>query len=121
MTKIHLIIGLPGSGKTHYAKTVLGHLPLVDDIKDQCELLDVEEFVITDPNFCDAYVIVMAEQNLAMRYPNLEISLVYFENDPEKAMANVKRRNDDRWVEPTIKRFSRVYHPPKDALKIYSE
>lgn len=121
MTKIHLIIGLPGSGKTHYAKTVLGHLPLVDDINDLNQLPDANEFVITDPNFCNWEILNQARRLLDEKYDGSKFIEIYFENNPKKARANVKRRNDGRNVEGTIKRFAPIYNPPADALEIYSE
>lgn len=121
MTKIHLIIGLPGSGKTHYANTVLRHLPLVDDISYIKQLPINGDFVLTDVNFCDERVLNMAVSLLKQKYPTAEITKIYFENDTEKARANVARRNDGRNVEGTILRFAPIYAPPTDALKIYAD
>lgn len=121
MTKIHLIVGLPGSGKTHYALSVLGHLPLVDDIREQDELLpDTQEFVIIDPNFCDEKILENAKQILTFFYPNAEFEIVYFENNPDACRANVARRDDGRNVTGTIERFAPLYNPPADALKVWT-
>lgn len=120
MTIIHLIIGLPGSGKTHYAKTVLGHLPLVDDPKTMLDLLvDADEFVIADCNLCDSLVRTKAVKTIGLLFLDCEIRFVYFENDPVKAKANVERRNDGRNVVGTIERFTKMYNPPAHAFPIY--
>lgn len=121
MTKIYLIIGLPGSGKTHYANTVLRHLPLVDDISYIKQLPLTGDFVLTDVNFCDHSVLETAETLLKQKYPDAEIHRIYFENDAYKARRNVERRNDGRNVEGTIRRFAPYYSPPPDALKIFAD
>lgn len=121
MTTIYLIIGLPGSGKTHYANTVLRHLPLVDDISYIKQLPISGDFVLTDINFCNAEVLSTAESLLQQKYPGATICKIFFENDAEKARANVSRRNDGRNVEGTIRRFAPIYKPPSTALKIYAD
>lgn len=120
MRQIYLIIGLPGSGKTHYANTVLRHLPLVDDISYIKQLPLNGDFVLTDVNFCNEETLETAIFLLKQKYPESEIHKVYFENDADKARSNVKRRNDGRVVEGTILRFSPIYKPPQDALRIYA-
>jgi hypothetical protein len=121
LVDIFLIIGLPGSGKTHYANTVLRHLPLVDDISYIKQLPLTGDFVLTDVNFCDHKVLEMAESLLKKKYPDASIHRIYFENDPDKARANVDRRNDGRRVNGTINRFAPIYRPPSDAIKIFSD
>lgn len=119
LTKIHLIIGLPGSGKTYYANKHFKDVPIVDDITDLCQLPTVQEFVITDVNFCDRLTLENARNVLTKLYGDVKFNHIYFENDPEKARKNVKRRNDGRYVEGTIRRFAPVYNPPEDALEIW--
>lgn len=119
MTNIYLIIGLPGSGKTHYANTVLRHLPLVDDIYYIKQLPLSGDFVLTDVNFCNEDVLNTAITLLNKKYPKAKIHRIYFENDADKARHNVERRNDGRNVEGTILRFAPIYRPPDDALKIF--
>jgi len=121
MTTIYLIIGLPGSGKTHYANTVLRHLPLVDDISYIKQLPIEGDFVLTDVNFCNKETLDTAVFLLKQKYPNADIRKVYFENDADKARHNVSRRNDGRNVEGTILRFTPIYKPPHDALKIFHD
>lgn len=120
MTTIYLIIGLPGSGKTHYANTVLRHLPLVDDISYIKQLPLTGDFVLTDVNFCDARILDTAETLLKQKYPDATLYKIYFENDVDKARQNVQRRNDGRNVEGTIMRFAPMYKPPYDALRIFT-
>ena len=66
--RITLIIGLPASGKTTYAKTLGGFL--VDDPQSINELpLECDHLVITDPNFCiqqnlDRSIIILKKKYL---------------------------------------------------------
>lgn len=119
MTKITLIVGLPGSGKTHYARNVL-QSPVIDDINSIEQLPVSGDFAIIDVNFCDANIMRKAKDFLMTKYDNVEFVEIYFENDPEKARANVIRRNDGRNVEGTIKRFTAIYMPPINCLPIYN-
>lgn len=116
--KITLIIGLPGSGKTHLANTICN--VVIDDITSLTQLpVDVDEFVITDVNFCDASMINRAENILYKWYGDVEIKRIYFENDSTKARKNVEYRNDGRKVEGTIRRFEKIYNPPTDVHLIW--
>lgn len=123
--KLSLVVGLPGSGKTHTAKLIAirdGNTIIVDDIKDQSELPDADcgqNIVVTDPNFCDPNILAMAKDILGKKYPGYEMEIYYFENDPEKARANVEYRNDGRYVDGTIERFTKIYNPPEYALQIW--
>lgn len=116
--KITLIIGLPGSGKTYLAYTICD--VVIDDITSLAQLpADVDEFVITDVNFCDASMINRAENILYRWHADVEIERIYFENDSTKARKNVEYRNDGRKVEGTIRRFERIYNPPATVLPIW--
>lgn len=117
---ITLIIGLPGSGKTWYARNVLGGT-IVDDIQDLKDLPNInDDFTIIDVNFCDQRILNQAKHMLRLKYTNVSFQEIYFENNPKKARRNVERRNDGRNVEGTIKRFTAIYNPPHDALEIFS-
>lgn len=121
--KIVMIIGLPGSGKTTYAKS-LGGL-LVDDAslnRDQLfgalERNDVPLLVITDPMACsssrDAINEIIGDHDL---------KIVCFENDPKACWTNLERRGDNKISQPWVERMSAQYRvedfSPDLLLKVY--
>lgn len=90
---IYLVIGLPGSGKTTFLKTVEG--TVVDDIASLEQLPDeFENLWISDINFClgtDS-----AEKYLKNRYKDEKIIKIFFKNSPSDCIMNIKNRNDGR-------------------------
>lgn len=123
---IHLVIGLPGSGKSYYiAHSRLAAVPCFDDLTDMLLLppakSTVREFAIVDVNFCDAGILARAEEIFLNVYGAVTFHHHYFENDPDKCRANVVHRADGRNVEGTIRRFAPIYNPPADAMKIWSK
>lgn len=122
---INLIVGLPGSGKTHLAWDIGGYV--VDDIKDMSDLPDTIEhdtWTITDPNFCNAKTIEIAKSQLkhhakGLGYSNVVFNIHYFENNPDQCRKNVRYRNDGREVEATIRKYEKIYKPPYWAKKVW--
>lgn len=112
MKKITLIVGLPGSGKTHLALQMKGEdegVVIVDDITSLSQLPDeFQHLIITDVNFIFEDTREKAAAYLTTRY-QLPIEWIFFENDPEKCISNVRYRNDGRQVEAFIRRFSPLY------------
>src|ERR1035437_3143132 len=102
---ITLIIGLPSSGKTTYAKTLNGLL--VDDPQSVKELPDVcNHLIITDPNFCVQNVLDNAIQYLQEKYQTYNIKRIYFENNPQQCLKNCKK---EKLVKNYIKYLSTQY------------
>ena len=96
-----LIIGAPGSGKTHLAQKAYQPLGFVlfDDPKPGDTFL-IEKYtgrniVITDPFLCDSKIRELCIQFLEKK--GWEVSCVYFENNPEKCEKLLKwrKRNDN--------------------------
>lgn len=108
--RITLIIGLPASGKTTYAKTLGGFL--VDDPKSINELpAECDHLIITDPNFCIQYNLDRAIAILKKKYgETIIIDRIYFENDPIQCYKNSIKRTD-KPVTASIKQLSLVYNP----------
>jgi len=48
-----------------------------------------------------------------------EYECIWFENDPEACLKNVRTRNDGREVESSIKILSKMYVPGKSAIPCY--
>lgn len=124
MIEISFIIGLPGSGKSHFARTNF-NCKIIDDITSIDQLPEAaEDMVIIDVNFCDENVIEKAIDMIEEKYKNTETFLFkkyYFENNPDASRENVAYRNDGRNVEGTIKRFEKTYDPPKTAMKVWRQ
>lgn len=120
---IILWIGLPGSGKTYYAKKycdiVIDDITSLEELPDTYELQN-KKLGITDVNFCDSKILSKALDILINKYPDKYITTMYFEKDVDKCRSNVLHRNDGRNVEGTIRRFERVYNPPFGSIKIWS-
>jgi hypothetical protein len=119
MSVIHCIVGLPGSGKTHYGIQLLKNKEnclFLDDIDDRSEIPDsgiYDEVVITDPNFCLPLIRNLA--NEILKYKGYtHINWIFFENDKEKALNNVVYRNDGRKVENLINLLHTKYSIPND-------
>ena len=127
-TKVVLIIGLPGSGKSHYIDENMDYCndPYKNDIvfdditKDQIASLisligNTDKILVADPHLCNPANLEIARELLK----DADIEEVYFENNPEQCRLNVEYRNDDRKVASLIKLYSKIYDPPSTALKIW--
>ena len=121
MMRAILIIGLPGSGKTTYAKT-LGGL-LVDDPMHEDYLSNILNgpeplVVITDP-----MAVTASRKSIDERIGNRELTLVCFENDPDACWANLEHRGDGRISRKWLDRMSLSYDverfEPELILPVY--
>ena len=122
MSRITLIVGLPGSGKTFLANLLSTFSTVVvDDITSTDQLPDTcDDLIITDVNFCDGNILNKALAIFAEKYDAVPINIIYFECNAEAARRNVEYRNDGRNVEGTIRRFENIYDPPDNARKIWA-
>ena len=120
MYKILLIIGLPGSGKTHTANSMKDNNTIIlDDITDITQiptrLEDSQTLIIIDPYLCYASCRFAASNLLLDRF-HIPPDMIFFENAPEKALANIKLRDDGRKVEGFIKQLSKEYFIPTNVV-----
>jgi hypothetical protein len=119
MKTITLLVGLPCSGKTYYGKS-LGH-PFVDDVSVSGagvlkKLLGEPEIVVSDVFLCRKYDREFATRWLKEVAPDYELKWVFFENNPEKCLANMKCRmqsGDVRQVATMITQLSKQYEIPE--------
>jgi len=128
--KAIFLVGLPGSGKTTFAKERYPDAVILDDfglLKEPLEqlrkLLHVgNHCVVIDPYLCYRENQVRAKKMLAKWHVAAE--WVYFENCPVLCWANVEARakqGDCRSVAGFIRQASPSYYIPKGttALKVY--
>ena len=126
--KVILIVGLPGCGKTHYTQEKdfeFEGYHVIDDPSVQMsqeELLDAIEhyplLVIADPLLCFEHNREIAAELFEER----EATWIFFANDPETCINNIRFRGDDRNVSREfIKVLSREYTIPTGAevLPVY--
>lgn len=133
--KIFLLIGLPGSGKTHWLKNKQG--TIFDDmsqIKNGMEKLkeliqnnsktDNQQVYIADVNFCEIVTLEKAK-NIIISFAGekeIEFKYILFISTKDISINNVEYRQDGRNVIPTIKRFANKIDIVQDYLLTkYSE
>lgn len=124
MPIVFMIIGLPGSGKSHliekeFAKgtpkdTLYNFGLIVDDPTDLTKISQAIEgernIVIADPNLCNPDIREKAVQ--MFKEAGYNIKYRYFENNQEKCKRNIAHRNDGRNIK-NLDYFN--YQIPKDA------
>ena len=123
MSKVTILVGLPGSGKTYYGKNLAKSKPnsiLIDDPKALDSifnaLVSYENVIIADPNLCRPEYRNTAEKILS---PN--ITWVFWENNPKKAWENVKNRDERIISESYVKMLSKVYKPPWVNFPVFND
>lgn len=122
MKNIYLLIGIPGSGKSHWLNTKNTNSScILDDISQldkPFDLLDaaitnlkIKNIYISDVNFLELSVLKKAEQMIEDRLKNQphSINYVVFKSTKEISEHNVILRNDGRKVQGTIQRFHKNY------------
>jgi len=125
MNKVRFIVGLPGSGKTHYAKEhPLGLL--FDDPAVSSDTFDAfktavksgQDVTITDVYMVESIARVLALITVMVWNQDADIEWLYFENNPEACIANVLRRNDDRIVSTEFVTEASKHYDVPDYVKL---
>ena len=119
--KVIFLVGLPGSGKTHYAGGFPGYT-LLDDpsvfVTHESLLkfmADHGDLIISDPMLCREWTQVSAKA-IFSRYAQ---RWIYWENDLEACLNNIHKRNDDRHISlDFMKALSRQYFIPDGVAQI---
>ena len=130
MKNIYLLIGIPGSGKSHWLEDKKqSNNCVLDDISQLMNplvLLDkaindnsIKNIYIADVNFLELQVLKKAQQMIEEKLMNKnhKIEYVLFKSNKEISEHNVKLRNDGRNVSATIQRFHKNYPTIIDYLK----
>lgn len=120
---ITLVIGLPASGKTTFAKTLDYSYFLDDPDLDKIRALPDDpgyHLVITDPAFCDEFNLASAMKYLTARYIDVEFVCVYFANDPEQCLKNAQKR-PEKIVKEHVKQLAKLYNPPDSAIPVWRD
>ena len=122
MKKVSFLVGLPGSGKTHYleahASEYTGYLKLDDPsvFQNRASMLEVialySKIVVADPLLCRKVV-----REVAMEmFKDFEQTWIFFENSPIPCMTNICYRMDSREISPNfIRSLSRGYEIPEGS------
>jgi predicted kinase len=131
--RIVLVVGLPGSGKSVFARQLaqaqgyiwlddpsvgLSHEQLVQRLR--ALNASASGLAISDPLLCYAHNREAAIEVLRACCPQAQLEWVYFENDPEQCLANALARNASQEVRGFIAEASKVYAPPPSALPVYA-
>lgn len=127
--KLTVIVGLPGSGKTHLGKELeaQGAL-LIDDISINggldrlSKVVGHPHIVITDPNLCISQDKQAAERMLPNICPGYEIEWIFFQNDSKACLNNILHRQnkgDYRQVKNFVRMLATMYNPPANARAVH--
>lgn len=123
--KVMLVIGLPASGKTHWAKQQAAKLlalgvtaRVLDDPRTQEQLAEglarpSHVLFITDPYLCQPVARKAALEILSAA--GHQVDCVFFECNPEQCLANARLR-PDKPVTKFITQLAASYLVPDDAV-----
>lgn len=130
MKNIYLLIGIPGSGKSHWLKTkedikscVLDDISQLNNpldlLQDAINNKNIKSIYISDVNFLDLAILKKAESMIENYFNHKPYSMNYiiFKSTKEISEHNVVLRNDGRKVQGTIQRFYKHYAQITDYLK----
>lgn len=121
------LVGLPGSGKTTYAKDVFvpEGFELFDDIGISNQgiqalfdhLLEGKKAVVTD-----IYSLTTEDRLRILRQlysavePDLNLRWIFFENNADACIKNISKRKDDRLIsEDFVRYLAKIYTIPYNA------
>lgn len=130
--KITFLVGLPGSGKTHYGNLLAEdpNVVYIDDISVREDpmreiqlAMGVEHILISDVFLCREEerkkAIRVVRRIAALERFDYEVDWVFFENNPEQCLKNVAYRDkqgDHRAVNGLIRELTKEYKIPQGIV-----
>ena len=112
---LYIIIGLPGSGKTHLLHSFGDHSKNHINIFDDClsniwngKLFDAikrNDVVVADPRFCDINIYTRFVNDISSFVDQSNIQIILFENNPKQCKMNIS--NPKRHID--IDNYSKIY------------
>jgi hypothetical protein len=117
-SKVIIIIGLPGSGKSFISKNLTDRIIFDDFVSTyyngeaEQALMSDQKVCLIDPRLCVPDVFNRYIGRIEKIVPREEITLVLFSNEPAKCIENVLKRNKDTSsFENSIREYSLRYRP----------
>mgnify|MGYP001117410672 CR=1 FL=1 len=106
MKRVTIIAGLPGSGKStymgKYIKEKGGFWYIVDDYNSSMleftkeRIHEKQNIIISSIDFCKKATLVEFKEMLETEFKDLDIDIIYFENNPHKCIENLIERSRNR-------------------------
>ena len=140
MAKLVVVVGMPGSGKSHYIREQQpqfpgvcahdymanshGHSPRFTDSPLYTDLVralrEGKDSLIADIEYCDTWRRVEVEEVISRDVPGVEIEWRFFENGRAKCEVNAETRARSNVAEEKrkIRDLSRKYQTPPGAIII---
>lgn len=119
MREVHLIIGLPGSGKTTLAKKLHEtHGGVLFDDVNNIENRDqvfaettADTIIMTDPHLCMANPTAIMDTLMGWFGDDVYVVAYLFKPDVAQSLENIKARNDGRFISKyTIDKMNEGYN-----------
>lgn len=128
-TRFKIIVGLPGSGKTTFANSLLkvSHKAILLDDLSRDFIGGVDKFneaksrmvIITDPRMCgvaEDKIIDVINKHFKDDSDSHVFDFYYFANDPEACIINSRRSPKPGGTENFIRHWTKHYTIPKGAV-----
>lgn len=116
MRQLFIIVGLPGSGKTKLCQEFGNEFKIYDDFLDNIfdgQLInDIElgkNLCITDPRLTQKKSFDLVMNSILNIIDKKHFKLIVYENNPQQAIKNIRKRNNYERLKKDIKNMSKYY------------
>lgn len=122
---ITIVVGLPGSGKTHYIRKISDGRLVLDDVESPDEFPDsMQGMVLTHPVLCKKECLENMIESIYKKYGTIGIEVIYFENDLNSCLKNLQKRSEDG-INQEAKNFARNlhrhYYPENPTIPVWKQ